>query len=67
MRSPRSRTATLLATGLQPVVLLSQLAVQQADAYIRTATRVPRRSSRSTASLIDKNNTDKYTLFGLKD
>ena len=27
---------TLLATGLQPVVLLAQLAVQQADSYIRT-------------------------------
>jgi erythritol transport system substrate-binding protein len=58
---------TLLATGLQPVVLLSQLAVQQADAYIRTGDSGADEKQSIDCVLIDKNNTDKYTLFGLKD
>lgn len=58
---------TMLATGLQPVVLLAQLAVQQADLYIRTGdTGAPEKQSIDCV-LIDASNTNKYTLFGLED
>lgn len=57
---------TLLSTGLQPVVLLAQLAVQQADSFINTGdTGAPEKQS-IDCILIDKSNTNKYTLFGLE-
>jgi len=58
---------TMLATGLQPVVLLAQLAVQQADAYIRTGDSGAEEKQSIDCVLIDASNTDKYTLFGLED
>ncbi len=55
----------MLVTGLQPVVLLSQLAVQQADQWIKTgSTGQPEKQSIDCIN-IDKANLDKYTLFGL--
>jgi erythritol transport system substrate-binding protein len=57
---------TMLSTGLQPVVLLAQLAVQQADSFIKTGdTGAPEKQSIDCV-LIDKSNTSKYTLFGLE-
>lgn len=61
------KAGTMLSTGLQPVVLLAQLAVQQADSYIRTGdTGAPEKQS-IDCILIDASNADKYTLFGLED
>ncbi len=57
----------MLATGLQPVVLLSQLAVQQADSWIKTGeTGAPEKQS-IDCIVIDASNVDKYTLFGLSE
>lgn len=57
----------LLATGLQPAVLISEMAVEQADQYIRTgSTGLPEKQS-VDCILIDSSNADKYTLFGLED
>jgi erythritol transport system substrate-binding protein len=57
----------MLATGLQPVVLLAQLAVQQADSFIKTGDSGADEKQSIDCVLIDKSNIDKYTLFGLKD
>lgn len=60
------KAGTLLATGLQPAVLISQMAVEQADKFIRTGdTGAPEKQS-VDCILIDKSNADKYTLFGMK-
>ncbi len=57
----------MLVTGLQPVVLLSQLAVEQADSWIRTGdTGAPEKQSIDCIN-ITKANSDKYTLFGLAE
>lgn len=57
----------MLVTGLQPVVLLSQLAVEQADSWIRTGdTGAPEKQSIDCIN-ITAENADKYTLFGLED
>lgn len=61
------KEGTLLATGLQPAVLISQMAVEQADSFIRTGdTGAPEKQS-VDCILIDASNADKYTLFGLED
>jgi len=57
---------TMLSTGLQPVVLLSQLAVQQADSYIKTGDTGASEKQSIDCILIDASNIDKYTLFGLE-
>jgi erythritol transport system substrate-binding protein len=61
------KAGKMLATSLQPVVLLSQLAVQQADKFIRTGKSGAAEKQSIDCVLIDKSNIDKYTLFGLKD
>ena len=58
----------LLATGLQPAVLISQLAVQQADAFItRPARPVSRGEAVDRLRRHQQSNADNYTLFGLED
>ena len=56
----------LLATGLQPAVQIAELAVEQADQYIRTGeTGQPEKQSIDCV-LIDASNVDRYTLFALE-
>lgn len=56
----------LLATGLQPAVQISEMAVEQADAFIRTGdTGQPEKQSVDCV-LIDASNVDKYTVFALE-
>ena len=61
------KAGTLLATGLQPAVLISQLAVQQADSFIRTGDTGADEKQSIDCVVINKANADKYTLFGLED
>lgn len=61
------KEGTLLATGLQPAVLIAEMAVEQADTFIRTGeTGLPEKQS-VDCILIDESNADRYTLFGLED
>jgi len=56
----------LLATGLQPAVQIAEMAVEQADEYIRTGeTGQPEKQSVDCV-LIDASNVDRYTLFALE-
>ncbi|WP_135848696.1 D-ribose ABC transporter substrate-binding protein [Serinibacter arcticus] len=56
----------MLATGLQPAVQIAQLAVEQADAYIRTGeTGQPEKQSIDCV-LLDATNVDRYTSFALE-
>lgn len=56
----------LLATGLQPAVAISELAVEQADTFIRTGeTGQPEKQSIDCV-LIDASNADRYTVFALE-
>lgn len=57
----------LLATGLQPAVQIAEMAVEQADTYIRTgSTGLPEKQS-VDCILIDASNADRYTVFALED
>jgi len=57
----------MLATGLQPAVHIAELAVEQADLYIRTGeTGQPEKQSIDCV-LIDASNVDRYTIFALED
>jgi periplasmic substrate binding protein, ABC-type sugar transporter len=58
---------SMLATGMQPAVHISELAVQQADAYIRTGETGKKEKQLVDCILIDKSNADKYTLFELEE
>ncbi|WP_024287354.1 D-ribose ABC transporter substrate-binding protein [Cellulomonas sp. KRMCY2] len=61
------KAGTMLATGLQPAVHIAELAVQQADLYIRTGeTGQPEKQSIDCV-LIDASNVDRYTTFALED
>jgi erythritol transport system substrate-binding protein len=61
------KAGEIKATVLQPVVLLSQMAVEQADNYIKTGkTDKPEKQSIDCV-LINNDNVGKYTSFGLKD
>ncbi len=57
----------LLATGLQPAVLIAQLAVQQADQLIRTGSTGQDEKQSIDCVVINADNAGKYTLFGLED
>jgi erythritol transport system substrate-binding protein len=61
------KAGTLLATGLQPAVLISQLAVQQADSFVRTGKTGADEKQSIDCVVINKTNADKYTLFGLEE
>jgi erythritol transport system substrate-binding protein len=60
------KAGTLLATGLQPAVLISQLAVQQADSYVRTGETGADEKQSIDCVVITKENADSYTLFALE-
>ncbi|MCP2031179.1 erythritol transport system substrate-binding protein [Okibacterium sp. HSC-33S16] len=57
----------LVATGLQPAVLISQLAVQQADKFIRTGETGEEEKQSIDCVVIDAANAEKYTSFALED
>ncbi len=59
------KAGKLVATGLQPAVLISQLAVQQADSFIKTGETGVDEKQSIDCIVINKSNADKYTLFGL--
>jgi len=61
------KAGTLLATGLQPAVLISQLAVQQADSFVRTGETGEDEKQSIDCVVINAANADKYTLFGLSE
>ena len=56
----------LLATGLQPAVLISQLAVQQADAFITDGETGEDEKQSIDCVVINAANADNYTLFALE-
>lgn len=60
------KNGTLLATGLQPAVLISQLAVQQADSFIRTGETGADEKQSIDCVVINAANADSYTLFSLE-
>ncbi|UVY84524.1 D-ribose ABC transporter substrate-binding protein [Brachybacterium sp. NBEC-018] len=54
------------ATGIQPAVTISEMAVQQADAYLRSGeTSMPEKQS-VDCLLVDPTNADRYTLFAIE-
>ncbi|QXT62613.1 D-ribose ABC transporter substrate-binding protein [Tessaracoccus palaemonis] len=57
----------MLATGLQPAVKISEMAVEQADAFIRTGDTGQEEKQSVDCYLIDASNADKYTTFALED
>jgi len=57
---------TLLATGLQPAVLISQLAVQQADKFITTGETGEDEKQSIDCILINAANAGGYTLFAIE-
>ncbi len=60
------KSGKLLATGLQPAVLISELAIEQADEFIRTGkTSQPEKQSIDCV-LINKDNAANYTVFAMK-
>lgn len=61
------KAGKLVATGLQPAVLISQLAVQQADKFITTGETGADEKQSIDCVVINSANADKYTLFGLED
>ncbi|WP_127792416.1 D-ribose ABC transporter substrate-binding protein [Agromyces sp. LHK192] len=56
----------LLATGLQPAVLISQLAVQQADAFINGGDTGEDEKQSIDCIVINAANAESYTLFALE-
>ena len=61
------KAGEIKATVLQPVVLLSQMAVEQADNYIKTGKTDKQEKQSIDCVLINNDNVGKYTSFGLKD
>ena len=59
------KAGTLLATGLQPAVAIAELAVEQADEWIRTGQAPAQEKQSIDCVLIDASNADRYTLFGM--
>lgn len=61
------KEGTMLATGLQPAVAISEMAVEQADQFIRTGeTGQPEKQS-IDCLLVDASNADRYTVFALEE
>lgn len=56
----------MLATGLQPAVKIAEMAVQQADLFIRTGSTGQPEKQSVDCLLIDSSNVAKYTLFALQ-
>jgi len=60
------KAGKLVATGLQPAVLISQLAVQQADKFIKTGETGEDEKQSIDCVVINADNADSYTLFALE-
>jgi erythritol transport system substrate-binding protein len=56
----------LLATGLQPAVLIAQMAVEQADQFIKTGSTGQDEKQSVDCFLVNAANADQYTLFALE-
>ena len=61
------KAGKLVATGLQPAVLISQLAVQQADKLIKDGETGEDEKQSIDCVVINADNADKYTLFAVED
>jgi erythritol transport system substrate-binding protein len=61
------KAGNLLATGLQPAVLISQLAVQQADSFIQTGDTGADEKQSIDCVVINADNADKYSLFAISE
>ena len=59
------KAGKLVATGLQPAVLISQLAVQQADKFVKNGKTGQDEKQSIDCVVINKDNAAKYTLFAL--
>jgi erythritol transport system substrate-binding protein len=59
------KAGTLVATTLQPAVLITQMAVDQADQFLKTGSTGQSEKQSVDCILIDTSNAGKYTLFGL--
>ena len=60
------KKGTLLATGLQPAVQISEMAVEQADEFLKNGKASQPEKQSIDCQLITKDNADKYTLFALQ-
>ena len=60
------KKGTLLATGLQPAVQISEMAVEQADEFVKNGKASQPEKQSIDCQLINKDNADKYTLFALQ-
>ena len=60
------KAGTLLATGLQPAVQISQLAVQQADSFIQTGETGADEKQSIDCVVINAANAESYTLFAIE-
>lgn len=61
------REGTMLATGMQPAVHISEMAVQQADDFIKKGKTGLREKQLVDCVLVDSDNADRYTLFEVED
>ncbi|MFD3443401.1 D-ribose ABC transporter substrate-binding protein [Microbacteriaceae bacterium 4G12] len=60
------KAGKLVATGLQPAVQISQIAVQQADTFITTGETGEDEKQSIDCVVINADNADSYTLFALE-
>jgi erythritol transport system substrate-binding protein len=60
------KKGSLLATGLQPAVLISEMAVEQADEFVKNGEASQPEKQSIDCQLITKDNADTYTLFALQ-
>lgn len=61
------KAGTLLATGLQPMVVLAQKAAEQADLWIRTGETGEDEKQSIDCILITADNADKYTSWAMSE
>jgi erythritol transport system substrate-binding protein len=61
------KAGEIKATVLQPIVKLSEMAVEQADQYIKSGKADKPEKQSIDCVLINSDNVGKYTTFGLKD
>jgi erythritol transport system substrate-binding protein len=60
------KKGTLLATGLQPAVQIAEMAVEQADEFIKNGEASQPEKQSIDCQLITKDNADSYSLFALE-
>jgi erythritol transport system substrate-binding protein len=61
------KAGEIKATVLQPIVNLSEMAVEQADQYIKTGKADKPEKQCIDCALINSDKAAKYTTFGLED